>query len=93
MAGTADCRIVLASLAEVEARLPGPGTAWLTAGEDLRLQGIVAALRRHLGGLEAACLFVEHEQIGESAANVSGQANWGVRFCVREVGSGHGGMG
>lgn len=46
MAGTADCRIVLASLAEVEARLPGPGTAWLTAGEGLRLQGIVAALRR-----------------------------------------------
>ncbi|WP_290884581.1 4'-phosphopantetheinyl transferase superfamily protein [Arenimonas sp.] len=46
MAGTADCRIALAALAEVEARLPGPGTAWLTAGEDLRLQAIVAALRR-----------------------------------------------
>ncbi|KFN47106.1 4'-phosphopantetheinyl transferase family protein [Arenimonas metalli] len=46
MANAADCRIALASLADVEARLPGPGTAWLTAGEDLRLQGIVAALRR-----------------------------------------------
>ncbi|HEX4853591.1 4'-phosphopantetheinyl transferase family protein [Arenimonas sp.] len=40
------CRIARASLADVEARLPGPGTAWLTAGEDLRLQGIVATLRR-----------------------------------------------
>lgn len=46
MAEAADCRIALAALAAVEARLPGPGTAWLTAAEDLRLQGIVAALRR-----------------------------------------------
>lgn len=46
MGADAACRIALASLADVEARLPGPGTAWLTAGEDLRLQGIVAALRR-----------------------------------------------
>jgi len=42
----AACRIALASLADVEAVLPGPRTAWLTAGEDLRLHGIVAALRR-----------------------------------------------
>jgi phosphopantetheinyl transferase len=46
VAGDADCRIALAPLREVEARLPGPGTAWLTAGEDLRLQAIAAALRR-----------------------------------------------
>ncbi|GAB2502259.1 4'-phosphopantetheinyl transferase family protein [Arenimonas alkanexedens] len=46
MAAEADCRIALASLAEVEASIPGPGTAWLTAGEDLRLQAITAALRR-----------------------------------------------
>lgn len=46
MADTADCRIVLAPLAGVEAQLPGPGTAWLTAAEDLRMQGIVATLRR-----------------------------------------------
>ncbi|HEU0153706.1 MAG TPA: 4'-phosphopantetheinyl transferase superfamily protein [Arenimonas sp.] len=46
MADTADCRLALASLPDVEARLPGPGTAWLTAAEDLRLQAISAALRR-----------------------------------------------
>lgn len=46
MAGAADCRLVLAPLDEVEARLPGPGTAWLTAGEDRRLQATTATLRR-----------------------------------------------
>lgn len=46
VADSPHCRIALASLAEAEARLPGPGTAWLTGPEDLRLQGIVAALRR-----------------------------------------------
>jgi 4'-phosphopantetheinyl transferase len=69
VAGTADCRIVLASLAEVEARLPGPGTAWLTAGEDLRLRRIVAALRRrqYLAGHWLLRLMASEAHGGEPA--------------------------
>jgi 4'-phosphopantetheinyl transferase len=67
------CRLALASLADVEARLPGPGTAWLTAGEDLRLQGIVSALRRrqYLAG---------HWLLREMAAEAFGDAPPAWRF-------------
>ena len=61
------------SLPEVEARLPGPDTAWLTAGEDLRLQAIAAALRRrqYLAG---------HWLLREMAAEAFGDAPPAWRF-------------
>jgi len=72
-----DVLIALASLPEVEAALPGPGTAWLTAAEDLRCQGLGAALRRrqYLAG---------HWLLRTMASDAEGGAPADWRFVVDE---------